>query len=522
VHNNYYFLRQLSKALERQVVGFTLVSCFSQNKDELILELNNSKQSLFIKASLLPDFQCLSFPVEFHRARKNSVDLFPEVVMQSVVGIRQFENERSFGLTFQNDLTLVFKMHGQQANVILFEGIHCKSAFRNNFPVDKGLKLNELDREIDWSFEVFENHQHDLESIYFTFGKAVWGYLRKKDFDNKDLRARWDLLTETRQLLQDPTYAIVLRGASLQLSLLPEAAALHTFKDPTQALNEFFLSHQSTAAFLKEKAALLSTVRGRIKQTKSFLDKSNQRLREVQSDTHNQLWADLIMANLHTIAPGAESVSLDDFHNPGNSITIKLKRELTPLRNAEAMYRKEKNRAIELRTLNETIYRKEDELIKLQQHEEKLLAARDRAALKPFTAAFAKQSKEKDLLQSQPYREFIRNDFRIWVGKNAKANDDLTLHYTFKEDLWLHARDVAGSHVVIKHQAGKPFPKDVIEYAASLAAFYSKRKNESLCPVAMTQAKHVRKRKGAPAGEVSVEREEVLIVKPWENLKQEK
>ncbi len=112
------------------------------------------------------------------------------------------------------------------------------------------------------------------------------------------------------------------------------------------------------------------------------------------------------------------------------------------------------------------------------------------------------------------YHEFEFKGFRILVGRNAEANDKLTLKYSYKDDLWLHAKDVAGSHVLIKYQSGKNFPKDVIEYAAGLAAYNSKRKNESLCPVAFTQKKYVRKRKGDPAGMVVVEREEVILVAP--------
>jgi predicted ribosome quality control (RQC) complex YloA/Tae2 family protein len=73
---------------------------------------------------------------------------------------------------------------------------------------------------------------------------------------------------------------------------------------------------------------------------------------------------------------------------------------------------------------------------------------------------------------------------------------------------------VSGSHVIVKHQAGRAFPKDVIEFAASLAAFNSKRKTESLCPVVVTPKKFVRKRKGDPPGMVVVEREEVVMVTP--------
>jgi predicted ribosome quality control (RQC) complex YloA/Tae2 family protein len=104
--------------------------------------------------------------------------------------------------------------------------------------------------------------------------------------------------------------------------------------------------------------------------------------------------------------------------------------------------------------------------------------------------------------------------FRILVGRSAEANDTLLQQYTAKDDLWLHARDVPGSHVIIKHQSGNKFPRPVVERAAQLAAFHSKRRNENLCAVIFVPRKYVRKRKGDPAGTVHVDREEVILVVP--------
>jgi len=87
-------------------------------------------------------------------------------------------------------------------------------------------------------------------------------------------------------------------------------------------------------------------------------------------------------------------------------------------------------------------------------------------------------------------------------------------HHSWKDDLWLHAKDVAGSHVLIKQQAGKHVPPSVKEKAASLAAFYSKRKTDTLCPVIITARKYVRKSKDMVAGQVIVEKEEVILVEP--------
>jgi predicted ribosome quality control (RQC) complex YloA/Tae2 family protein len=112
------------------------------------------------------------------------------------------------------------------------------------------------------------------------------------------------------------------------------------------------------------------------------------------------------------------------------------------------------------------------------------------------------------------YVEFMQ--YHIYIGRNATNNDLLTMKFAHKDDLWLHARDVSGAHVIIKNKAGQKTPKPVIEKAASLAAYYSERKNDSLCPVILTEKKYVRKIKGAPKGAVKVEKEKVLMVVPCE------
>ena len=87
-----------------------------------------------------------------------------------------------------------------------------------------------------------------------------------------------------------------------------------------------------------------------------------------------------------------------------------------------------------------------------------------------------------------------------------------------KNDLWLHARDVSGSHVIVREKPGQKFREPVIEKVAQLAAWHSKRRTDSLCPVIYTPRKYVRKMKGAPAGQVVVEKEQVVMVVPTKNV----
>jgi len=514
VHNNFYFLRALATELAGHLRGFTLVSCFSQTKDELVIEFNNGEGSVFLKASLLPELQCLSFPSTFRRARKNSIDLFNEILMKPVSEVHVFRNERSLGIRLGEEHELIFKMHGQQANVILLHDGKVVSVFRNNFPADQSLDPDTLHRDIDWRFEAFQQHQHDLVPYYATFGNLTWEYLNEQGFSDSSVTERWTMIERLLQQLNHPTFTIVKHNDRLRLSLLPVGQLVSTYTNPMEAITEFFIRYLATAGFDRKKSALLAAIRGRIGQAQSFLEKNIARLSEVQHDAHYKLWGDLVMANLHRIKSGSSAVDLEDFQEPGKIISIKLKKDFTPQRNAEVFYRKAKNRSIEITKLQETVQRKQAELEKLKAQEIIAVQAVDSKTLEPLLGEFSSQAKAKEQKLQLPYHEHSLGGFRIWVGKNAKANDELTLHHTYKEDLWLHARDVAGSHVVIKHQAGKAFPKEVIEFAASLAAYHSKRKTESLCPVAVTAAKYVRKRKGDPPGAMVVQREEVLMVVP--------
>jgi predicted ribosome quality control (RQC) complex YloA/Tae2 family protein len=513
VHNNYFFLRQLTLKLKGILQSTVVSECFSQSKDELIIRFEKNDDPFFIRASLSPAFSCLSFPENFHRARKNSVDLFQNLIGQRVEGIRQFENERSFAILFSNNFSLLFKMHGNRSNILLFENGTAVELFKNNIAADFSLTLDMLDRHIDWSRENFERHHDKLEGTYFTFGKEVWKYLKDRHFQSRPIEQQWEKIQHVLYLLINPTYYILGKENKITFSLLEADQIVKQFHDPIKALNEFFTHYSQQNAFSTERASALSYLKSSIEATDSYLKKTTTKLRELESDNNYKIWADLLMANLHAIKPGTDHVTLPDFYHENHNVEIKIKKDLTPQKNAALFYKKSKNQQIEINYLQALIEGKQKEKTKLVAQHQQLEAAVDLKSLRKARQLNIVE-KEKQAVPL-PYREVEYNGFKIWIGKNAQSNDILTLKYGYKEDLWLHAKDVPGSHVLIKHQAGKNFPKEVIEFAAQLAAYYSKRKNESLCPVTVTPRKYVRKRKGDPAGAVMVEREEVVMVEPW-------
>lgn len=484
-----------------------------------MLRFEVGSQPFMIRASLLPDISCLSFPENFQRARKNSVDLLPEIVGRRVEGVRQFSNERSFAVRLSDGFDVLFKMHGNRTNVILFQNSIVAELFRKNLTADGNLSLESFDREIDWSYEFFQRHAADLRSAYFTFGKIAWNYLEEREFFSKSREEQWQSIQNLLEQLNNPTYYTTIIHGKPALSLLKTGEVKNVFTDPFAAANDFYHTFTHLYAFSKEKSLLINTLRSKLEAGENYCHKNSARLAEVKRDDHFRLWGDLLMANMHAIAPGSEKAVVENFYEGQRPEEIRLKKGLTPQKNAEIFYRKAKNQHIEIERLESAVRQKKNELRSIREKIAQVEAAADLRSLRLLREQADPEMDRKKISMALPYHEFIFRDYRIWVGKNAQGNDILTFKYGYKEDLWLHAKDVAGSHVLVKHQAGKNFPKEVVEYAASIAAWNSKRKNESLCPVIVTPQKFVRKRKGDPAGQAVVAREEILLVVPQKSTK---
>nr|HPI79117.1 NFACT RNA binding domain-containing protein [Cyclobacteriaceae bacterium] len=473
MHNNFYLLRQLVPELNEKLTGHAVVSCFSQNKDELIIGFDNGDGPFFIKAQLHP-FPCLTFPGHFNRARKNSVDLFGELILKKVTGTTQFDNERSFSINVENGYSLVFKMHGHHANILLAKGQQVVKIFRNQFTADKDIVPSGLHRTIDWGKDFFVQNRDKLKQAYFTLGKTVWEYLDARGFNTLGHDQRWELLNETVKQLEAPTYYITKQNGQIRLSLLNHGEVLKVFAHPIEALNEFFHQHHTTGALHKEKTRMQKKLIATIGMCGNYMAKNRKKLDETILDAPYKSWADILMANLHQVEKGSKKVQVMGFD--GKEVTIPLKPGLNAQQNAQVFYRKAKNQEIEIKKLSGAMVQKENEMEAARQQLVQLEEAGTWAEFKLlFKGPKTKAKKESE----PPFHQVGYMGYKIWIGKNAQNNDLLTLKYAHKDDLWLHAKDVSGSHVVVKNQAGKAIPKEVVVRAAELAAYNSKRKTES-------------------------------------------
>jgi predicted ribosome quality control (RQC) complex YloA/Tae2 family protein len=413
-----------------------------------------------------------------------------------------------------NHYTLLFKMHGNRSNLALFEGGKLIEIFKSSISEDTKLSLEMLDREIDWSYEHFTQHYQNPQSIYFTFGKSVWKYFKLNQFDRLSPEQQWKEIQNVRENLENPDgFYIQQLDGKIMFSLLDFGRVIKRFKEPVAAVTDFYTYYIQHDAFEREKASALALLRSMLHSNENYMAKTETKLHELQDENSYKVWADLLMANLHDIPAGSTHVTLPNFYQDNRPTQIKLKPDVSAQKNAAIFYKKAKNQQLEIDHLQKLIKNKKQQTLDLANLLRQIEEENDLNDLRKLIGSMGTGEVKKQVA-ALPYREVEFNGYKIWIGRNAAANDSLTLKFSYKEDMWLHAKDVAGSHVLLKHQAGKNFPKDVVERAAQLAAYYSKRKNESLCPVIVTPRKFVRKRKGDPAGVVVVEREEVVMVTP--------
>ena len=234
-----------------------------------------------------------------------------------------------------------------------------------------------------------------------------------------------------------------------------------------------------------------------------------------------ETWGHLLTAQAHNIPRGVKEASLENLFAEGKSVTVPLDPALSAMENAQVFY----DRARRTRVARETAENRMAETEKAAQEVRELLDALHATASLRALRTFRKEQADRlARFLPDPERESKRIPFRIfrlpegyevWVGRNARQNDELTFRHAQKYDLWMHARGVPGVHAVLRlpHRNAAPGTA-IVQQAASIAAWFSKARGSHLVPVMVTERKYVRKAKGMPPGAVTVERETVVLVEP--------
>lgn len=243
----------------------------------------------------------------------------------------------------------------------------------------------------------------------------------------------------------------------------------------------------------------------------------------LKDDTERELLkqsGELILAYQFTIQKGQTELKAQ-YDVDGEMLHIALDPKLTPLENAQAYFAKYNKAKRALEDVPRLIAETKLHLDTLAQLENDLNLASnwgdiDDVGATLISSGYVKGKRAKRIGgagQSAPLRLVTQDGFVIWVGKNSRQNEIVTFKRGSAEDFWLHARQVPGAHVVIKFD-GRAIPPEVIEQAASIAAYYSARRTDGKVAVDMTRCKYVKKIKGAAQGMVTYRNEQTFTVSP--------
>jgi predicted ribosome quality control (RQC) complex YloA/Tae2 family protein len=248
-------------------------------------------------------------------------------------------------------------------------------------------------------------------------------------------------------------------------------------------------------------------------------DQIRRQLEAGPSSEELRLRGDLLLARLRLVPRGASSVRLANWD--GSMLAIELDPTLSPSENASRWYGRARRRERAEQTLPALLEsaqaeaRRWDEALQAHERGEPLPApVRDALADRGEAAGGGRGETGGPALL--PYRRYrTSGGLEVRVGRNSRANDQLTFKHAAPNDVWLHARSVPGSHVILRWPDvdGAPPARDLAE-AATLAALFSRARTSSLVAVDWTRRKHVRKPRGAPAGAVIPQRVRTVFVEP--------
>lgn len=243
-------------------------------------------------------------------------------------------------------------------------------------------------------------------------------------------------------------------------------------------------------------------------------------------DRH-KLCGDLISANIYRLKKGDTQAVLENFYEDGSpEITIELDVRKTPSQNAQHYYNEYKKAATAEIKLTEQIAKGEDELQYLDSVFDSLTRASTENDIAQLRLELAEQGyirntrgKAKPPKALPPIEYKSSDGFTILVGRNNHQNDQLSLKFAEKSDIWLHTQGITGSHVLILTDGAVP-PDKTIEEAAVIASVNSRGRGSNLVPVDYCLAKYVKKPAGAKPGKVIFTNYKTAFVRPDTELEQ--
>lgn len=514
--------------VDKLLAGFTLINCFTQERNKLILSLKKDGHEYFVEINtdqMLPYFIIRN---KFNRAKKNTLDFFEAYLPSTLKSISIAEFDRV--IKFQLEIaSIYFYIRGKETNVVLIEDTNGLKSFKKIEDEEKLIEeLCKLNFSNKFHIPFFEE---DSVLASTSVLSKKYPFLGKEIIDEYQKRVKLNAENEQGFILKNILNEIqtskpfVYQNSETGKSKLSffnhnesESDKITLFDTVNDALIFFLFSQKKNEKSRMRDRECENSFEKKLERLEKKRNALLSRINDGCKDRLYQQIANLILMNLGNIERGTAALKLENIYDSNRIIAIDLKPELDLKENIQHYFDKAKS---ERKDFERAKYLLTETVEKIEKLKVSYIGKNemDNDQSHPNSSGSSKSKEDRKNLPKtvgSKFRQFILYEKHlILVGKNSKNNDELTTGFAKQNDYWFHARSVSGSHVVLRHDKSQgEVQKIVLEKAASLAAFYSKAKTSGLVPVSYTQKKYVIKRKGMEPGKVVLLKEKVLIVRP--------
>ncbi len=573
------FLHFLKQEIEREALGARVEKVSQPSKEELVLSLRNRTGAY----KLLLSVRSNSPRVHFTKYAPDNPQTPPMLCMllrktlvgAVLTGLRQVGLDRVLFLDFDasNEIgdrvhpSLCIEIMARHSNIILLDenGVvidavkridAAKSSVREILPgVPYELppaqdKVNLLQEDARAAYErVLPEGEarlsaallHSLQGVSPIVCRELANRAAGEDLlvSSLSLAQKSILLQELEALLKrvrggspEPEMVLDQEGKPVDFAFLPVGqygSLMHVRAYPElSALLDDFYTERDRAERTKQRAQdlfrLLTSTMERITRR---LNAQRAELAASEDREELRIRAELINAYQYTLEKGAPFYDVENYYDENRILRIPADPALTPARNAQKYYKEYRKAQTAQRVLTEQIATGEQELqyiesvfdaLSRSQSERELAEIREELAAGGYLKR--RRSAKQKAPKALPPMEFCTDDgFSILVGRNNVQNDKLSLKMAAKNDLWLHTKNIPGSHVILVTGGREPSGEALVQ-AAQLAAWFSRARESSSVPVDYTPVRMLRKPQGARPGKVIYDTYRTLSVRPSGELAQ--
>lgn len=561
-------LRAVISELNKTILGGLILSVRQSSSDEFSLKISNNNETFNLLFSIHPVYartHLIETPPETNKRwhfadfiqthiRKGKISLIEQIDFDRIIRIHIIPPE---DIIDHASKILIGEFMGKHSNVILIDGNTNKilesmkhidenmSRYRQILPGElyqsppsnQAYDLFKIDEET--FIKIIGNDKAHITKNLIKYIQGMSPSLANvivamsDDDSPESLFKSFDYI---RSLISDskyyPNVGIDKNGNIESISAidyaLNDGLEQKNFDSISKALEYYYQHLIARERYIAEKNSLIQVIKKKITDLEEKQDLIDEQMKTAEDAETLKIKGDVLIANLSNIKRGQKEVSLSNIYDStGSNITIELDEKLSPSDNAQRYfenYKKAKKSRDILAKLSE---KNKSELGYLGDIIQKIESAEDIDRLYDIRSELTKRKLLKEKFvgtkkakeESLPFRRFRSSEnFLIYVGRNDKENDLLVKQESSPNDMWLHAKQIEGSHVVIKNPEKRPdIPRKTLLEAAVLAANFSKAKHSSVVPIDYTWIKYVRKPKGAKPGFVVYTNEKTLFVSPSSN-----